>query len=178
MNPTPDTAPGVPENLGDDALMREIRRLWEVLDPPPGDLADGVLATLGAMDLDFEFEVLTLVEARDSLAGTRSLTSQLAEVGQWSLEFAGPDFRVLLRVSNVNDRRRIDGWVLPRLRMRIQVANASAGRPSYDGVELDPHGRFEITNVSPGLSRLWFLPDAEESTDDARLPITTPPFWI
>jgi hypothetical protein len=180
MNPAPDLpehAGGI-ENLGDEALMLEIRRLWETLDPPPGDLADGVLATLAAIDLEFEFELLTLVEAHDTLAGTRSLTSQMAEVGQWSLEFAGPDFRVLLRVSTVNDRRRIDGWVLPRLPMRIQVATASAGHPSYDGVQVDGHGRFELTNVSPGLSRLWFLPEPGGSDSDARLPVATPPFWI
>ena len=113
----------------------------------------------------------------------------MAEVGQWSLEFAGPDFRVLLRISTVNDRRRVDGWVLPRLPMRIQVASASAGHPSYDGVEVDAHGRFELTNVSPGLSRLWFLPQlSDQSSDrssdrpgdstDSRLPVATPPFWI
>ena len=184
MNPTPDSpgTPDVPDAFGDEALMLEIRHLWESLDPPPGDLADGVLATLAAIDLEFEFELLTLVEAHDALAGTRSLTSQMAEVGQWSLEFAGPDFRVLLRVGTAGDRRRIDGWVLPRMPMRIQVASASAGHPSYDGVEVDEHGRFEITNVSPGLSRLLFLPEPDDAGDDptgqSRLPITTPPFWI
>ncbi len=180
MNPTPDHHDPI-ENLADDALMVEIRRLWETLDPPPGDLADGVLATLAAIDLEFEFELLTLVEAHDALAGARSLTSQMSEVGQWSLEFAGPDFRVLLRISTINERRRVDGWVLPRLPMRIQVASASAGHPSYDGVEVDAHGRFEITNVSPGLSRLWFLPQSSEQpgdSDDSRLPVATPPFWI
>ena len=181
MNPTPDTphnaSGGAPDDMSDDILMLEIRRLWETLDPPPGDLADGVLATLAAIDLEFEFELLTLVESHDALAGARSLTSQMAEVGQWSLEFAGPDFRVLLRIGTVNERRRIDGWVLPRLPMRIQVAGASAGHPSYDGVEVDAHGRFEISNVSPGLSRLWFLPDPA-ADDDARVPVATPPFWI
>ena len=64
--------------------------------------------------------------------------------------------------------------------MRIQVASASAGHPSYDGVEVDAHGRFELTNVSPGLSRLWFLPEPGQSGDsgDTRLPVATPPFWI
>ena len=63
MNPTPDHPDQGPlESLADDALTLEIRRLWEILDPPPGDLADGVLATLAAIDLEFEFELLTLVQ--------------------------------------------------------------------------------------------------------------------
>jgi len=167
MTPTPD----------DTQLLLDIGKLWQTLDPPPADLADGVLATLAAADLEFEFELLTLVESHDSLAGTRSVTAQSAEVGAWSLEFAGPDFRVLVRVSTVEDRRRVDGWVLPRLPMRIQVAGSGAGRPAYDGVEVDAHGRFEITNVAPGLSRLWFLPEPGAPAD-VRLPVATPPFWI
>ncbi len=175
MNATPDHPAPAPD---DDELMLEIRRLWEQLDPPPGDLADGVLATLAAIDLEFEFELMTLVDSHDALAGARSSAAQLAEVGQWSLEFAGPDFRVLLRVSSAHDRRRIDGWVLPRVPMRIQVAGASSGHPAYDGIEVDAHGRFELTNVAPGLSRLWFLPDPDTSARETRLPVATPPFWI
>ena len=180
MNPTSDNTPGhtTGHDSGDDELLLEIRRLWQKLDPPPGDLADGVLATLAAIDLEFEFELMTLVDSHDALAGTRASAAQLAEVGQWSLEFAGPDFRVLLRVSTVDERRRVDGWVLPRLPMRIQVASASAGHPAYDGVEVDSHGRFELTNVSPGLSRLWFMPEPGGSAGDTRLPVATPPFWI
>jgi hypothetical protein len=175
IDPTPGT-PGAASQPGDDELLLEIRRLWETLDPPPGDLADGVLATLAA--IEFEFELMTLVESHDALAGARSSAAQLAEVGQWSLEFAAPDFRVLLRISSAGDRRRVDGWVLPRLPMRIQVAGASAGHPAYDGVEVDAHGRFELTNVTPGLSRLWFLPDPADPAGDSRLPVATPPFWI
>jgi hypothetical protein len=178
MNPTPDHPRDQMPEPGDVELLLEIRRLWETLDPPPGDLADGVLATLAAIDLEFEFELLTLVESHDILAGARSSAAQVAEVGSWSLEFAGPDFRVLVRVSTVDDRRRVDGWVLPRLPMRIQVTGASSGHPAYDGVEVDAHGRFELTNVTPGLSRLWFLPEPGGSAGDTHLPIATPPFWI
>ena len=176
-DPSHDRAHDPADQPNDDELMLDIRRLWEALDPPPGDLADGVLATLAALDLEFEYELMTLVESHDALAGARS-AAQLAEVGSWALEFAGPDFRVLLRVSTSDDRRRVDGWVLPRLPMRIQVAGASSGHPAYDGVEVDAHGRFELTNVTPGLSRLWFLPDPAESAGGTRLPVATPPFWI
>jgi hypothetical protein len=67
--------------------------------------------------------------------------------------------------------------VLPRLPMRIQVTSASSGHPSYTGVEVDAHGRFEITNVSPGLSRLWFVPETADE-GGSRVPVATPPFWI
>ena len=52
-------------------LMEAIRDLWEMADPPPPDLADGVLAALAAADLELEYELMTLIEASDLPAGVR-----------------------------------------------------------------------------------------------------------
>ena len=45
----------------DEQLMEAIRDLWETADPPPPDLADGVLAALAAADLELEYELMTLI---------------------------------------------------------------------------------------------------------------------
>ena len=37
--------------LPDDALLEAVARVWEQVDPPPVDLADGVLATVDPMKL-------------------------------------------------------------------------------------------------------------------------------
>jgi hypothetical protein len=38
--------------IDDDALLEAVARLWRQLDPPPEDLAHGVLARIAAEDLE------------------------------------------------------------------------------------------------------------------------------
>jgi hypothetical protein len=74
----------------DDELLDIVAKTWEQLDPPPADLADGVLARLAAQDL--EYELLTLVEGDEALTGVRStatVTRAPDETGTWSLEYLG-----------------------------------------------------------------------------------------
>ncbi len=68
MMSSPDDAAQIGPD--DAALLAAIARLWQQVDPPPVDLADGVLARIAAEDL--EFDLLTLVESEDALAGVRS----------------------------------------------------------------------------------------------------------
>jgi hypothetical protein len=154
------------EHLPDDELLAATARVWELIDPPPGDLAEGVLARLGAEDL--ELELLTLVES-DGLAGVRHGTDE-DETGSWSLEYAGPDLRAYLRVTRVEDDTRLDGWVVPARPMTVELRPES-GLPQR--VALDEFGRFAFSQASAGTNRLGFLDDSP----GARLRLT-PPFWI
>ena len=71
-----------------------------------------MLAAIAAEDL--EFELLTLVEGADALAGVRHAAPEdVEETGSWSLEYEGPDFHVYVRLSRVEGRHRLDGWVVP-----------------------------------------------------------------
>ena len=72
--------------------------------------------------------------------------------------------------------RRVDGWVLPRLPMRIQVAALRPATRRTTGGGRHPR-TVRDHQRPPGLSRLWFMPEPGES-DDSRLPVATPPFWI
>jgi hypothetical protein len=165
----------------DDALLEAVARTWAQADPPPEDLADGVLARLAAegVDLDVELELLTLVESE--LTGTRSAaTTERAaeqadrdEVGSWSMEYVGPDLRVYVRLTRSEDgSRRLDGWVVPArpLQVRLRVE----GRSIPQRAEVDEHGRFEFPDAPGGLCRLTFV---DEPRTTAR-PRVTPPFWI
>jgi hypothetical protein len=157
------------EQMDDADLLAATARLWEQLDPPPADLADGVLARIAAEDL--EFELLTLVEG-EQLAGVRQSTDRFTEeqeeTGSWSLEYTGPDLHAYLRVTHVEDHTRLDGWVVPARAMSVELRPES-GLPQR--VALDELGRF--AGVAPGTHRLCFL----EDKSGARLRIT-PPFWI
>jgi hypothetical protein len=161
------------EHLSDDDLLAVIARAWQLLDPPPSDLADGVLARIAADDL--EAELLTLVEGQDALAGVRSAAAveERDEVGAWSLEYAGPDLRVFVRVTRVEGRNRLDGWVVPARPLTVRLATEPP-RSIVQQTHVDEHGRFDFTDAAPGASRMTFL---EEPRTIAR-PQVTPPFWI
>ena len=64
---------------------------------------------------DLEFDLLTLVESDGALAGVRPRRSGGGrdETGAWSLEYVGPDLRVYVRLTRIEDRTRLDGWVVP-----------------------------------------------------------------
>ncbi len=170
-----------PTEVPDDAtLLAAVARLWAQVDPPPADLVDGVLARLAAEDL--ELELLTLVtSARDdeALAGVRHLSDgpdSRDEPGAWSLEYDGPDFHVYVRLTRIEERHRLDGWVVPARPVTVELrtdGRDAAVSALVASTRADEHGRFELPDAPAGLSRLVF----PAATTDGR-PRVTPPFWI
>jgi hypothetical protein len=167
-----------PVGPDDVTLLTAIGRLWHQVDPPPADLVNGVLARIAAEDL--EFDMLTLVESHDALAGVRSAPEaapetddiQREETGSWSLEYAGADFRVYLRINRIEDRTRADGWVVPARPLTVRLLAEERHEPLETTV--DEFGRFDFADAPTGLARLLFL-DESPAADRPRI---TPPFWI
>jgi hypothetical protein len=164
-----DKTAGAPQS--DDDLLDAVARMWEKLDPPPADLADGVLARLAAQDL--EYELLTLVESDEALAGVRTATLQRApdETGTWSLEYLGPGFRVQLRVSRRGRQARLDGWVSPPQPMTVMLSSVLRKGGVLEALVSDS-GRFEFPVAPAGACRMTFV------TESGGRPQATPPFWI
>ncbi|RNM13567.1 hypothetical protein [Nocardioides pocheonensis] len=162
-------ATGAPRS--DDELLDSVARLWEKIDPPPEDLADGVLARLAAQDL--EYELLTLVESDEALAGVRSATMLRApdETGTWSLEYLGPGFRVQLRISRRGRQARLDGWVSPPQPMTVMLSSVLR-KGSVLEAQVSDSGRFEFPVAPAGACRMTFV------TETGGRPQATPPFWI
>ena len=157
--------------LSDEVLLDTVARLWEKIDPPPEDLADGVLARLAAQDL--EYELLTLVESDEALAGVRTATMQRApdETGTWSLEYLGPGFRVQLRVSRRGRQARLDGWVSPPQPMTVMLSSVLRKGGVLEA-QVSDSGRFEFPIAPSGACRMTFV------TESGGRPQATPPFWI
>ncbi len=167
----------------DLTLLAAVSDLWQQLDPPPVDLADGVLARIAAEDL--EFDLLTLVESA-SLAGVRSSEDAAVEDdldvdpglpgyhpgGSWQLEYAGLDFTVYLQLTRIEHHARIDGWVVPARPLTVQLLGSEQEEPL--SAPVDQFGRFEVPVAPSGLARLVFL----DATSSAGRPRITPPFWI
>jgi hypothetical protein len=170
--------------LSDDQLLEAVARLYAAYDPAPDDLAEGALARLAVEDLEDEYELLTLVERVDLAAGVRSSTDAVAEGDDSTvaLEFAGTSYRVLVRISTVDGHRRLDGWVVPAMPMRI-LLGPPGGSPSRTGsnadisADADEDGRFEFSAPPPGEARLWLLPRVDDDASSAP-PFVTPPFLI
>jgi hypothetical protein len=161
----------------DAELMASIRGLWETLDPPPADLADGVLAALAATDLELEYELLTLVERTGLPSGVRGAESAAA-TGPWTLEYTSETCHLLVRISTVDDVRRVDGWVVPAVPMTVGLTAATEGSEVVDQeAEVDEHGRFEFTAPGSGQASLWFLPVHPDAPGAPR-PFATPAFLI
>ena len=165
--------PETPDETADDAaLLDAIADLWDQLDPPPDDLAEGVLARIETNDLDAE--LLTLVEWDKELSGVRSVTMLRApeEVGTWSLEYLGPGFRVQVRISRGARQARLDGWVVPAQPMTVFLT--SMGKKSTtEETQVGDSGRFEIPVAPTGACRLTFVSESSNNR-----PFVTPPFWI
>ena len=155
----------------DDDLLDAVAKLWEQIDPPPDDLADGVLARLAAQDL--EYELLTLVESDEALAGVRSATMLRApdETGTWSLEYLGPGFRVQLRISRRGRQARLDGWVSPPQPMTVMLSSVLRKGGVLEA-QVSDSGRFEFPVAPAGACRMTFV------TESGGRPQATPPFWI
>jgi len=161
---------GPPAEPDDATLLTAIARVWQQVDPPPVDLVDGVLAAIAAEDL--EFELLTLVETSGSLAGVRHAAPEDGhDTGAWMLEYEGPDVRIYVRLTKIEDRTRLDGWVVPVKPLSVQLRADGQDEPLVS--ETDEFGRFEFPSATPGLSRLTFIDEARGSK-----PRVTPPFWI
>lgn len=163
----------------DEQLLDAIAVLYATLDPPPADLADGVLARLATEDLETDYELLTLVESVDHAYGTRGPTGVAAPGDDTTvaLEFAGTSHRVLLRISTVDGRRRLDGWVVPAVPLLV-----SLGREGEDvarqSVESDADGRFELPDPMTGRVRLWLTPQASDESGRPVQPFVTPLFVL
>jgi hypothetical protein len=155
----------------DDELLDAVAKLWERLDPPPDDLADGVLARLAAQDL--EYELLTLVESDEALSGVRSTATLRApdETGTWSLEYLGPGFRVQLRISRRGRQARLDGWVSPPQPMTVMLSSVLRKGGVLEA-QVSDSGRFEFPVAPAGACRMTFV------TESGGRPQATPPFWI
>jgi hypothetical protein len=170
--------------LSDDQLLEAVARLYAAYDPAPDDLADGVLARLAVEDLEDEYELLTLVERVDLAAGVRSAEDAVTggDDSTVALEFAGTSYRVLVRISTVDGHRRLDGWVVPAVPMKIFLGPpGDALAQTRQSAEADEDGRFEFSAPPTGEARLWLLPQSSDRSDDssaAAPPFVTPPFLI
>jgi hypothetical protein len=145
----------------DRGLTQRLRRMWEVADPVPNDLADRVLFTLQLEDL--EFEMLTLEGILES-DGARGL-----EIAS-TVTFTCATLSVLVTLSEpAPGARRLDGYIFPAAALQVELRGPH-GR--QHGVA-DVTGRFAFPDTPTGLFQLVFHP-TDGATVSLAHPVVTP----
>jgi hypothetical protein len=152
--------------LTDDVLLAGVRTYWESRDPVPSGMVARLqtAAALAASDTDLDIELMLLVERTQELAGARG-----ASTTAYTLRFAHEGVDLLLRVSSDGTASRIDGWVVPPSPIHVTVLRDADVLAS---VEVGDTGRFELSELIPGMLRLRLEPV------DGSTPFSTPAFEI
>lgn len=156
-----------------DELLQVVRTVWEQRDPVPEGLVARMQEAAALADLaagtgssDLDLQLMLLVERSEELAGTRGTSAA------YTLRFSHDGTDLLLRVAADRDGSRIDGWVVPPEPMTVRALGPD-GSGRSDAVVVGDTGRFELTDVPLGLTRLRLEPH-----DVDRPAFVTPTFEI
>ncbi|CCH31329.1 hypothetical protein ABZ816_03530 [Actinosynnema sp. NPDC047251] len=142
----PDSPRGELDEL-DLGILREVRWLYESLDPVPGDLVDLVRFAVQLEEVDVE--VVRIAEHHE-LAGARG------DVRSRLITFTGETLDFLVNVQARGDGTvRIDGWISPPAAHPVEVRTAAGPLRTRS----DEEGRFSLDRVPSGLMQFVIRPE-------------------
>jgi hypothetical protein len=145
----------------DRLLSRRLRRMWEITDPVPADLADRVLFTLQLEDLEFELLTLQGILETDGVRGLEIAST---------LTFTCATLSVLVTVAEpASGARRLDGYIFPAAALQVELR----GQHGRQREVADVTGRFAFPRTPTGLFRLVFHP-TDGATVNLDRPVATP----
>ena len=144
----------------DEMLLGDIGRLLEEVDPPPGDLVERVQFAIALENLDVE---VARWERMDSLSGVRG-------GGQGTITFTVSDLTVMINLTKIGQRHRIDGWVVPAGEHGVEVRVAEHGSSSTTA---DEGGRFVLDGVPCGTTQI-VVTVSDTSSQSSHRTVVTP----
>jgi hypothetical protein len=123
------------------------------LDPPPPGLVERAQFAVAIDDIrNIEVEVAQWADNRE-LAGVRGGLPG-------TITFFVGDLTVMVNVTRMGERQRIDGWLVPAGAHGVEVRVADHGTTSTIA---DEGGRFVLTEVPRGTTQLLVRMDTEQS---------------
>ena len=160
-----------PLDVTDEALLREVARLYEELDPVPQGLIDRLSFGLALGELYAEVAEMSRVPM--DLAGVRG---DPASVRTETLTFDAESLTAMITVTHVSpDRVRLDGWVAPAQRLQVRVRLQEGQREAL----ADDAGRFSFADLPDGFVQLSFHPETGgDDGDGASSVVVTPSFEL
>lgn len=157
-----------PLDATDSALLDEVERLYDQVDPVPQGLTDRLSFALALDELYAEVAELSRVPM--DLAGVRG---ELAEVRTETVTFTAESLTAMITVTHVApDRVRLDGWVAPAQRLQVRL-RMQQGR--FETIA-DAAGRFSFADLPDGFVQLSFRPGS--GGDDGGPAVVTPSFEL
>ncbi len=131
----------------DEAILGQMRDVHALLDPPPTDLDDRVLFAIAAASLGAEIARIP----EEELVGSGPRGAARTR----TISFDADSLTIMVTVVDVPDGRiRIDGWLAPagrwRVELRLRGERADAA-DSSTSVTADESGRFVFPAVRHGL---------------------------
>jgi hypothetical protein len=148
----------------DEAILGQLDRVVNQLDPPPADLDDRVIFSIQLDDVDRE--VARLVEG--ALVGAEHRGTESTH----TLAFEADSRAILLTVVEGADGLvRLDGWLAPAAPLRVELRFADS-TPSRT-VTCDAAGGFVFDAVPRGYAQLIVDP-----ADEGGRSVVTPSFAV
>jgi hypothetical protein len=158
----------------DLAALRQVRALYDAIDPMPDDLVERIGFALALDEMYDEVARMSRMPV-DALSVRGEQTAKRTE----SLTFSADQFTAMVTVTRpAPDRLRLDGWLAPagpwRVRLRLQGGGESETLADADG-------RFSFEGLPEGFGQLSFHPDpgaVGEGGSEALSTVVTPLFQL
>ncbi|WP_407936542.1 carboxypeptidase regulatory-like domain-containing protein [Lentzea tibetensis] len=125
----------------DTAVLSELNRLVDEIDPPPADLLDRVKFAIALEDLDVE---VARWERAGSFAGVRG-----GQTG--TITFTVDNLTLMVNFTSTGSRHRIDGWLVPAGEHTVEVRVADHQSST---TKADDGGRFVLADVPTGTTQI------------------------
>jgi len=152
-----------PRRRGDDPddeqALAMIRSMFEAADPVPADLVDRIRfsVALAGLECDPDSELARLSVEEAALARGAPEESR-------TITFDSSSLTIMIRIdSNTDGTVRVDGWLAPPQRCRVEITLA-------DGpvmTDADAEGRFAFLSVPRGTARI-VVRRPEQSTGESQ----------
>lgn len=164
--------PGAPEleeiDEIDLAILDQLLTVYNLIDPPPPDLADRVRFCLALDTLNVEVSRLQ----EDELVGSGARSTERPR----TITFDSTNLTIMVSIVEMaDDQVRLDGWLAPArpLRIELRVAGASPNVADVSHfVEADDTGRFVFLEVPRGLAQLLVHPVVDGPAEGLRTIVT------
>lgn len=152
---------GDADHLGppaDASILARIRSLFETADPVPPGLHERVKFRVAVSRLQAEAAAIVAEAVREDPVLARGTAEESR-----TITFDSTELTIMIRIdSNTDDTVRLDGWLAPPRRCRVELASPDG----FIVTDADADGRFVFAQVPHGSVRFIVRPPEQHDRSD------------